>query len=113
MKGCVCFSRTFGMENFVSEDVDENSLRRLIADTVARRGYVSLFTHEIDLTRAEVLAKTQQSICWASAIAKPAGAIPLMSLPVASTIPVQSRRAGHVGIGGWCMSSAPDHKLAE
>ena len=87
-EGLCLLQSHFRMENFVSEDVDDSRCA-VYRSTVARRGYVSLFTHEIDLTRAEVLAKTQQSICWASAIAKPAGAIPLMSLPVASTIPVQ------------------------
>jgi hypothetical protein len=87
-EGLYLLQSHFRMENFVSQSVDENSARRFIADTVARRGYVSLFTHEIDLRRAEVLAKTEQSICWASEIAKPAGAAPLVTLPFAFANPV-------------------------
>lgn len=70
----------FRMENFARENVDEGSVRRFIADTVAHRGYVSLFTHEIDMNRRQVLAKTEASLASVSVIAKSASAV-TMSLP--------------------------------
>jgi hypothetical protein len=88
-EGLYLLQSHFRMENFVSQQIDEGSVRRSIADTVARRGYVSLFTHEVDLKREEVLAKTEESICWASEIARPAGAVTTMSLRAASARRVQ------------------------
>ena len=49
---------------------------------------MSLFTHEMDLGRAEVLAKTEQSICWASRDVQACGrrTIPMVAFAFANPV---------------------------
>ena len=77
-EGLCLLQSHFRMENLARDSVDESSTRFFISDTIARRGHVCLFTHEVDLGNPLVLAKTEESIRWAAQIAEPAGADTLL-----------------------------------
>ena len=77
-EGLCLLQSHFRMENLVRDNVDAESTYGFIADTIARRGHVCLFTHEIDLQNQLVQAKTEESLRFAAQLARPAGASMVM-----------------------------------
>jgi hypothetical protein len=78
-------------ENLVRDNADTDAIRRRLAQTVSQYGYVTLFSHEIELKRDDVLAKTAETLRLASQIARPAGTSPLAPVRTVSRPPSVSK----------------------
>jgi hypothetical protein len=77
----------YRMEFFERDGRSEDDIATLLRGTLRRRGYVSLFTHEVDFARPTLRAIVETSLRCAASVALPADVRPVTQAPALPLVP--------------------------